>query len=74
LECIYEGIAFGIAWVVMNDSELRKRLALDMGDSALEGKEEFASWARRMYNGKDRKWRNCGTWLIVWYHRKFFQD
>jgi hypothetical protein len=72
--CVYAGIVFEIVWLVMHNSDLRKSLGRHMRHSGLEEQKEFGLWVKRMYDGKDRKWRNCGTHLIVWFHKTFAKE
>jgi len=69
-QCIYDGIVFEVCWIVIGNDKLLKSLATYLDEPGLSSQTEYIDWLRGKYND-DRKWRNCATLLLIWFHNIF---
>ena len=69
-QCIYDGIVFELCWIVIGNDKLLKSLATYLNEPGLSSQKEYIDWLRGKYND-DRKWRNCATLLLIWFHNTF---
>ncbi|KAF8318869.1 uncharacterized protein EI90DRAFT_3020925 [Cantharellus anzutake] len=71
--CLYAGIVFEIVWLTVSDTEMMNSIADYLKDSRLKEEKYYAPWLKKGYDGMDKKWRNCATQLVLWFHDTYLK-
>jgi hypothetical protein len=71
--CRFEDVVAPLAWILLWDDAMRKKMAEEMGDPSLGEVENFRKWLLRRLDDNHRQSNAC-TKLVRWFYNAFKSD